>query len=193
MSQQRHITPGQSLLCGLVVIALGAWAALASWLLGSDGSWEWTADRIVLAVLPGAAAALGGLGMIGARPGSVRLAGLVALAGGLWFMVAAMTSVFWAVGTPALGGHELRMLQWIVFYLGTGAMITLLSCYTLGFLDAPAITEKAVEQAAAVRSRAPAACEPLRRPGAVERWAARRKRVHAGGRTHAHPGNDPAP
>jgi hypothetical protein len=193
MSQQRHITRGQRVLGGLVVIALGAWAALASWLLGGDGSWEWTADRIVLGVLPGAAAALGGLGMIGAKPGSVRLAALLALAGGLWFMVAALTSVFWAVGTPALGGHELRMLQWIVFYLGTGAMITLLSCYTLGFLDAPAITEKAVEQAAPVRSRAPAACEPRRRPGAVERRAARRKRVHAGGRTHAHPGNDSAP
>lgn len=189
MSQQRHITRGQRLLCGLVVIALGAWAASASWLLGSDGSWEWTADRIVLAVLPGAAAALGGLGMTGAKPRSVRLAGLLALAGGLWFMVAAMTSVFWAVGTPALGGHELRMLQWIGFYVGTGAMITLLSCYMLGFLDAPAITEKAVEQAAAVRSRAPAACEPRCRPSAVERWAARRKRVHAGGRAHAHPGS----
>jgi hypothetical protein len=188
MSQQRHITPGQSLLCGLVVIALGAWAASASWLLGSDGAWEWTADRIVLAVLPGAAAALGGLGMTGAKPRSVRLAGLLALAGGLWFMVAAMTSVLWAVGTPALGGHELRMLQWIGFYFGSGAMITLLSCYTLGFLDALAITET-VEQTAAVRSRAPAACELRRRPSALERWAARRKRVHAGGRAYAHPGS----
>jgi hypothetical protein len=147
MSQQRHITRGQSLLGGLVVIALGAWAASASWLLGSDGSWEWTADRIVLAVLPGAAAALGGLGMIGANPRAVRVAGLLALAGGLWFMVAAMTSVFWAV----------------------------------------------VEQAVAVRSRARAACEPRHRPSAVQPWAARRNRVHAGGRTHAHPGNDPAP
>ena len=88
--------------------------------------------------------------------------------------------------------------------------------HTLGFLDAPAITEggpradpaselptwwveageiggEAVEQAAALRSRAPAACEPRRRPSAVETWAARRKRVHAGGRTHTHPGSDPAP
>jgi hypothetical protein len=184
-----EINRGRSALSGVVVIALAVWAALAWLLVGSDGTWDWTADRIVLAILPGAAAALGGLGMIVARPRSVRLGGLLALAGGLWFVFAAMSSGFWAVGTPALGGAELRMLQWIVLYLGTGAMIALLSCHALGLLDALAVTdEEAVEQPAAARRGAPAACDPRRRPRAVRQWAALRKQPHAGARARARRG-----
>jgi hypothetical protein len=182
MSDMSQIGRRQALLGGVGVIALGAWGATASAVVGGDGFWEWTLDRELLALLPGAAAVLGGLGMIGGRRRSVRWGGLLALAGGVWFMVGALTSPLWAAGTPALGGTELRMLQWVVFYLGTGAMITVLSSYGLGLLDGQPV----VEEPTRPPGRDGSACERRRRPGVVTLWAARRQRPHAGARTHGH-------
>jgi hypothetical protein len=71
------------------------------------------------------------------------------------------------------------MLQWIVFYFGTGAVITLFSAYGLGLLDGP----QAVDEPAEVPSRYASGCEPRHRRRAVKHWAPTRERPHAGART----------
>ena len=180
MSQTAQMGRRQGVLVGVAVIALGAWGATASVVVVGDSFW--TLDRELLALLPGAAAVVGGLGMIAGQRRSIRWGGLLALAGGLWFMAGALTSGFWAAGLPALGGTELRMLQWIVFYFGTGVVITLFSAYVLGLLDRP----QAVEDPAAVPSRYAARCEPRHRRRA-EQCASTRERPHAGARTRVRP------
>src|SRR5688500_1757923 len=69
---------------GCVLVAVGAWIALAPFIVGT-WAWEWDFGRFLLTVLPGAAAVLGGLIMLGGRR-LVPIGGGIALAGGLWLL-----------------------------------------------------------------------------------------------------------
>jgi MFS family permease len=166
-------------LSGISIAAIGVWAVLGP-LLGTDeASWRWNFNHFVLSVLPAACAVLGGLMMLSRRRLPVSFGGLLALAGGLWFMVGPMTYVLWpsgGLGTgPALGG-SVWLAQWIGFFFATGALITLLSSYALGFM-AP-LPDEVHEQQAGADAREPLAPEHARRRPSV-RQPARRERPHA--------------
>ena len=187
MNINSHISRGVGTFTGLLVIALGAWAALVPFLVSPDEAWGWRFNGFVLAVLPGAAAALGGLSMLGGKRLSLPFGALLALIGGLWFMVWPVASVVWAAGPlgAPLGDAGLPTLKWIVFYGGTGVMITLLSAYALGWLDALPITREPVEDITSARTWEWAACQPGRTRRAVRRPQAQRQRPRHGARLHA--------
>jgi hypothetical protein len=120
---------------GLVLIPLGAWVAASPFIVGSwDGDFHF--GRFLLAVLPGAAAALGGLIMLGGRRALVICGGVIAMAAGAWLMIGpAAYGVFVSneLGTGP-NGESIRMLQWVGFFFGAGAFISVLSTYALGLL-----------------------------------------------------------
>src|SRR3954447_24859612 len=155
----RRIPRRRGAATGTLLVLLGAWGALIPFVgpyfnyqIGTTSTWDWSADRLWLSVLPGAAAVIGGLIMLySTRRASASLGGLLALAGGLWFVVGPSVSMLWHDGTPAtgaaIGDSGTRVLEWIGFYYGTGALITLFSAYGLGFLAALPVTGEAVPPA----------------------------------------------
>src|SRR3989442_10877663 len=93
--------------------------------------------------------------------------------GGMWFVVGPNMSMLWNGGVPAtgaaIGDNGTRVLEWIGFFYGTGALITLLASYGLGFLAALPVTGEAVP--AGTGAAAPAAPAP---PGGCVFEAGRR-------------------
>jgi hypothetical protein len=160
----------QSTIAGLVLIPLGAWVALSPFLVGSwDGEFHFS--RFVLAVLPGAAAAVGGLVMLGGRRALVVWGGALAMAAGAWLMVG--PAAYGVLGSNELGngpgGESIRMLQWVGFFFGAGALVSLLSSFAVGFPrplefskeEWAAIGQPAAEPATTGRARVP---QPQERP-----------------------------
>jgi hypothetical protein len=155
---------------------LGVWGALIPFVgpyfdyqIGTTETWDWSSDRFLLSVLPGAAAVLGGLIMLFSTRRSVAsFGGLLALAGGLWFVVGPSMSMLWNDGAPAtgaaIGDTGTRVLEWIGFYYGTGGLITAFSAYGLGFLAALPIVGEGVPATAATTTAA-AGREPIRTDG----------------------------
>src|SRR2546422_652805 len=166
----RKIPRRRGALTGVLLVLLGLWGGLVPFVgpyfnyqIGTTATWDWSADRLWLSVLPGAAAVLGGLIMLNSvRRASASFGALLALAGGLWFVLGPTTSMLWNHGViatgPAFGATGTRVLEWIGFFFGTGALITLLASYGLGFLAALPVTGEAVP--AGTGAAAPAAPAP---------------------------------
>jgi hypothetical protein len=152
----RRIPRRRGAATGFLLVLLGLWGALIPFVgpyfnyqIGTSSTWDWSIDRLWLSVLPGAAAVLGGLIMLySTRRSTASFGGLLALAGGLWLIVGPSVSMLWNGGTQATGAafgdNGTRVLEWIGFYYGTGALITLFASYGLGFLAALPVTGEAV-------------------------------------------------
>jgi hypothetical protein len=137
------------------LVVLGAWGALIPFVgpyfdyqIGTTQTWDWTIDRLWLSVLPGAAAVLGGLLLMAATTRRTASFGaLLALGGGLWFVVGPTMSMLWNDGNlatgAALGDTGTRVIEWIGFFYGTGALITTVAAYELGFMAALPVTGEA--------------------------------------------------
>jgi hypothetical protein len=154
----RRIPRTKGALSGFLIVLLGIWAGLVPFVgpyfhyaMHSNQHWQWFADRFWLQVLPAIVAVVGGLIlMAGGRRGSTMFGGLLALAAGLWFVIGPNVSMLWNHGAitvgPPMGAHNItRVLEWIGFFYGVGALITMFSAYALGVLAAtPAIVEERV-------------------------------------------------
>jgi hypothetical protein len=184
----RRIPRTKGAFSGLLIILLGLWGGLIPFVgpyfnyqMHNDQTWFWFNDRLWLEVLPAAAALLGGLIlMFGVTRASTSLGGLLALAGGLWFLVGPSLSILWNhgaidVGPPIGSSNGVEALEWIGFFYGTGALITLFSSYAIGFLAGlPIVDERIVGPAAASAAgagtgrrfgrRGPAAAAPTAAP-----------------------------
>jgi hypothetical protein len=137
---------------------LGVWAGLIAFVgpyfnyaMHSDQTWQWFADRGWLQVLPAAATVIGGfMLMSGATRARNSLGAMIALAGGLWFLIGPTVSMLWNHGSitvgPPIGAHNItHVLEWLGFFYGVGALITLFSAYALGFMAAlPIVDERIV-------------------------------------------------
>jgi hypothetical protein len=155
---RRRIPRTKGALTGLLLIILGLWGALIpfvgpyfNYALHADQTWQWFADRGWLEVLPGVLTVIGGfMLMTGNTRGGMSLGGLLALIGGLWFIVGPQVSTLWHHGSmtigPAVAKHNFtRMLEWVGFHYGLGGLITMFSSYALGFLAAlPIVDERVV-------------------------------------------------
>ena len=174
----RRIPRRRGATTGFLVLVLGLWGALIPFVgpyfdyqIGTTSTWDWSSDRLWLSVLPGAAAVLGGLIMLySTKRSTASFGGLLALAGGLWFVIGPSVSMLWNDGVPAtgaaIGDTGTRVLEWIGFYYGTGALITLFSAYGLGFLAALPVTGEAIKPG---EREQPTAREPEPAPPAGER------------------------
>ncbi|OBI15997.1 hypothetical protein [Mycobacterium sp. E2497] len=132
-------------LTGLLLVLLGAWGALVpffganvDWAYMSDPAWTWTTAKGWLEVLPGAAAAVGGLLVLlsGNRANAV-LGGWLAVVAGAWFIVGrafAPTLGIGDVGQPMAATDVKRALLEITCFTGLGALIVFLGGAAVGRL-----------------------------------------------------------
>jgi hypothetical protein len=151
-----------------VLVLLGLWAGLIPFVgpyfdyqIGTTSTWDWSLDRFWLSVLPAAATVAGGLILLySTRRSTASLGGLLALAGGLWLVAGPTVSMLWNDGAPAtgaaIGDNGTRVLEWLGFFYGTGALITMFSAYALGFLAALPVTGEAVPPTVEEREPVPA-------------------------------------
>jgi hypothetical protein len=155
---------------GLCILVLGIWGGIIPFVgpyfgysLGPDVTWHWTMNRLYLDVLPGIAAVVGSLMLIGSGPRPFgRFGALLALLGGAWFAVGPALSMIWQAGGAvgiAHGSSSLQGLEMLGYHTGLGIAVAALAAYALpGFLgvraSAPAGTVAAREgEAGPVRRR----------------------------------------
>jgi len=123
-------------LSGVVLVVLGACGALISFL----GPWVYTPARLWLEIVPGVAAAAGGLILLGSANRAFAAFGawLAALAGA-WFIIGPTLSRLWVssgfpqVGSP-VGGTLGRAVGLIGFFTGLGLVIVFFAALALGRL-----------------------------------------------------------
>ena len=134
-----------SMLSGMLVLLLGAWGALVPFFgptfnfgFAPDHSWTWTSSRAWLQVLPGAAAALGGLILLvtAYRAVAIAAAWLAAVAAA-WYVVGPSLAHLLripAIGSPIKTSTGMVALQWLALFYGLGALILFLSAMAMGRL-----------------------------------------------------------
>lgn len=174
-------------LTGLLLILLGAWGALVpffgpniDWAYMADPAWTWTTAKGWLEVLPGAAAAVGGLlVLMSGNRASAVFGGWLAVAGGAWFIVGrafASTLGIGDLGQPMASTDLKRALLEVTYFTGLGALIV--------FLGGAAVARLAVRHArdVVVAEPAPVAGEtvPAAEPATYDEG-----RVPAGARSDA--------
>jgi hypothetical protein len=147
MTGMMRVPRSRGALSGVLLVLLGAWGGLIPFIgpnfhyaYTPDTAWSYTSGRLVLEVLPGAAALLGGLVLLASRVRPVAmLGGWLAVLSGAWFAVGGIVSVLWttgggtAAGTP-VGGTAARVAEQIGFFTGLGVVIVLLAALALGRL-----------------------------------------------------------
>ena len=161
---------------GLLLILLGAWGALVpffgpniDWAYMTDPAWTWTTAKGWLEVLPGAAAAVGGLLVLfsGNRASAV-FGGWLAVCAGAWFVVGrafASTLSIGDVGQPAASTDLKRALLEVTYFTGLGALIVFFGGAAVARLAVRhardvAVTEPTPVAGAEAPAREPVAAEP---------------------------------
>jgi len=142
-----RIAPSTGLLAGLLLALLGLWGAIVPFVgpyfgygLGHTGPWYFTLGRLWPDILPGVAVLLGGALLAASRNRAVAwLAAALALAGGIWFVVGLQISRLWtgsgssaADDVTGVVGHQVA--QYMGYFLGLGAVISVLAALTAGRL-----------------------------------------------------------
>ncbi|TDC70810.1 hypothetical protein E1200_04175 [Actinomadura sp. GC306] len=131
----------RGMISGLLLVLLAIWGGLIPFVgpyfnfgFGPNEPWVYTADRLVLSILPAVAVGLGGLILLSAanRP-IAQFGGWLAVAGGLWFVVGNTIAALWNMGVGApLGGEGRRVAEQMSFFEGLGAVMVLLAGLALG-------------------------------------------------------------
>ncbi len=138
-----RVRRSQGAVVGVLLVLLGIWGALIPFVgpyfhyaYTPDRTWDATAGRMWLEVLPGAVAFASGLLVLISRlrPLAVFGAWLAALAGA-WFAVGGAVAGHWAslptAGLPAGSGMRAALEQ-IGFFTGLGVVIVFLAAAALG-------------------------------------------------------------
>jgi hypothetical protein len=135
-------------LCGLALVLLGGWAAVAP-LAGPsfgygftpDKAWDFTHGRLYLSVLPGAVVLVAGLIVLVTRSRALGgFCAFVAALGGAWLIAgAALVRLLPAgqaasisTGGPLGSGTSVIVLTSLTFYAGVGALIVFFAALALG-------------------------------------------------------------
>jgi hypothetical protein len=142
---------------GLLLILLGAWGALIPFAgpyfhfaYTPDTAWTWTWGRFFLEIVPGVAAALGGLIlMISAFRPVAMFGAALAAAAGAWFVVGSLLGPVWASsatpgvagGSPAAldpgqptGGPLHMVAEHLSFFTALGVVIVFVAAVAFGRL-----------------------------------------------------------
>lgn len=158
-------------LTGLLLILLGAWGALVpffgpniDWAYMADPAWTWTTAKGWLEVLPGAAAAVGGLlVLVSGNRASAVFGGWLAVAGGAWFVVGrafASTLGIGDIGQPTASSDLKRALLEVTYFSGLGALIVFLGGAAVARLAVRHARDVVVHHPAPVAGEAVPAAEP---------------------------------
>jgi uncharacterized membrane protein len=148
MTTMLQVPRSRGAVSGLLLVLLGLWGALIP-LVGPyfhyaytpDTAWTFTAGRVWLEIVPGAAVLIGGVLLLvsASRPAAMFGAGLAA-AGGAWFALGTVLSPIWPAaatlnaGSPAGTTMLLRQLEHLGFFTGLGVVIVFVAALALGRL-----------------------------------------------------------
>lgn len=186
-----RISRSTGALSGLLLVLLGIWGGIIPFIgpyfgyaFGSHATWDYTANRLWLDILPGAAVLVGGLILL---QSGHRLSGMVgswlAMAGGAWFAVGPAVSRLWEhgsagpIGAPLFGTTR-QMLELIGYFYGLGIVTVGLAAFALGrFVSRPALV---VEPASADTEPVRAGSEPATQPVSSEPVTATRRPITGG-------------
>jgi len=163
----------QGAVSGTLVLLLGAWGALVPFFGPSfsfgftpDRTWTWTSARGWLEVLPGAAAAVGGLILLlSANRALAIFGGWLAAAAGAWYVVGPSLAHLLhipAIGSPIKTATGMVSLQWLALFYGLGVLILFLSAAAMGRLTVRSTGDAALVQRHAERATVagPALADP---------------------------------
>jgi hypothetical protein len=137
---------GRSTVAGGVLLVLGLWGALVPFVgpsfgygMGGVAAWTWTESHATLHLAPGVAAIVGAFFLLRGRGASQTVGALLAMAGGIWFVIAPSLHPLWAgQGTTGMSGMgdsaASSALSALGYHYGTGVLIAIVATYTLGIL-----------------------------------------------------------
>jgi hypothetical protein len=125
---------------GFLLIVLGAWGGIVAYVgprfdyrMGTASAWEWTEANWQLHAAPGAAVVLGGLLLLIASPRAIaRFGAVLALLGGIWFVVGPLFASMWldaAAETQLASATLSQALRPLGYHYGTGALIIAIAAY----------------------------------------------------------------
>ncbi len=149
MNHQNRIPRSRGGICGALLILLGLWGGLAPFVgpyfhfgFSPDTAWHYDSGRLYYAVIPGAAALLGGLLVAATRNRGVGVfGGVLAALGGAWFIagggiVIHVLKKAISTGSPILtasGSADLRSyLETIALLSGVGILILFTGAVAVG-------------------------------------------------------------
>jgi hypothetical protein len=176
-----RVVRSRGMLSGLLLVLLGLWGALIpfigpyfSFAYTPDQPWTWTWGRLWFEVLPGVAAILAGLLLIGTAHRAVGVfAGWLGSLAGAWFIVGPLLSQAFSgqagnTGVP-VGGPAKQALEQIAFFYGLGAVILFLAAQALGRFTVRSVRDVAAARAERERTVAaePAQTRPVAPPAAA--------------------------
>lgn len=135
-------------LCGLALILLGGWGAVAPFAgpaygfgYTPDRAWAYTSGRLYLSAVPGAVVLVAGLIIAATRSrGFGGICAFLAALGGAWFIAgAAVTALLPGnqaasirTGSPLGSGAHVAILTNLALFTGTGALIVFFAALALG-------------------------------------------------------------
>ena len=148
MTTMLQVPRSRGAVSGLLLVLLGLWGALIP-LVGPyfhyaytpDTAWTFTAGRVWLEVVPGAAVLVGGLlVLVSASRPTAMFGAWLAAAGGAWFALGTVLSPIWPAaatlnsGSPAGTTMLIRQLEHLGFFTGLGVVIVFVAALALGRL-----------------------------------------------------------
>ena len=150
-------------LSGVVLVVLGALGAVIPFI----GPWGYTSARLWLEIVPGVAAAVGGLILLGSANRAFAAFGAwLAAAAGAWFIIGPMVSTLSvSVGLPLpgsqLGGTLQRAVKEISLFTALGVVIVFFAALALGRLAVVATRDAELAAATAGGGAAGVAARPV--------------------------------
>ncbi|MDT0262548.1 hypothetical protein [Jatrophihabitans lederbergiae] len=150
---------------GLLIIILGAWGALIPFIgpwfdysYQSGRSWDWTAARGWLEVLPGVVAIVGGLLLlVSANRVTASLGGWLAALAGAWFIIGQSLAALFhlgSVGAPLSTHTSGIAIAQLGYFYGLGALILFLAAFALGRLAVVGVRDVRAAERRSERKRA---------------------------------------
>jgi hypothetical protein len=136
------------ILGGVLVALLGIWGALIPFVgpyfhyaYTPDKAWTYDHGRLVLEIMPGTAAFVGGVLLIYAFSRHVALLGaFLGIVAGAWFAVGSVLAPLWTsanyAGVPAGTTTLMRTMEQIGFFTGLGVALVLVSAAVAGRITA---------------------------------------------------------
>ena len=169
MAGMLRVPRSRGALSGFLLVLLGLWGGLIAFVgpyfhfaYTPDTAWYYSAGRLWLEILPGAATFLGGLILLGTRTRPVAMFGAwLAALSGAWFAVGQTLTPLWnssgamAVGTPVGSSTLIRTLEQISFFAGLGVVIVFLAATSIGRLSVIGVRDARLAEAAVAEREVP--------------------------------------
>ena len=144
-----RIRRSHGVLGGTLIALLGIWGALVPFVgpyfhyaYTPDKAWTYDHGRLLLEVLPGAGAFVGGVLLIYAMSRHLALFGaLLGILSGAWFALGNVFAPLWTTntapaGVPASSTTFMRIMEQVGFFTGLGIVLVLISAAVAGRVTA---------------------------------------------------------